>query len=423
MPQYMRRVVLDPIPELGAIRDAVGVQKIVTPLGLPAYLVTRYGDVKAALADPERFSNRKPPGWGADSTAVTTEEHAQLSAGNLLGIDPPQHQRLRRMLTPRIHNPADEAPGVAHREIVEQQLDAMEQAGSPADLVASFALPIPSLVICELLGVPYDDREDFQRRSSRQLNFRIPTTERFAEQRASPRILMTLVRRARRKPGEDMLGMLVREHGTEVSDDELVGIGGLLLLAGHETTSNMLSLGTIALLQHPDQLAAVRDDPYAAGRPSRNCCDTCRWCRTRFRGSPPSEVEVGGVVIPAGHLVIPLAARWQSRSPLHPRAGRLRHQPRRARSPGIRPRCAPLPRGAAGADGNADRFPGIAAPLPTPGARRRTHRRAVPRAEPHLRRRVAEGEVVTRESCGRPRHLHRRRHVRDDHRRSLRSGR
>ena len=100
VPQYMRRVVLDPIPELSAIRDAVGVQKIVTPLGLPAYLVTRYGDVKAALADPARFSNRKPLGWGADSTAVTTEEHTQLSAGNLLGIDPPEHQRLRRMLTP-----------------------------------------------------------------------------------------------------------------------------------------------------------------------------------------------------------------------------------------------------------------------------------------------------------------------------------
>ena len=69
VPQYMRRVVLDPIPALSEIRDSVGVQKIDTALGLPAYLVTRYDDVKAALADPERFSNRKPPGWWADSTA------------------------------------------------------------------------------------------------------------------------------------------------------------------------------------------------------------------------------------------------------------------------------------------------------------------------------------------------------------------
>jgi cytochrome P450 len=180
----------------------------------------------------------------------------------------------------------------------------MEQAGSPADLVASFALPIPSLVICELLGVPYDDREDFQRRSSRQLNFRIPTTERFAEQRASREYMMTLVRRARRKPGEDMLGMLVREHGTEVSDYELVGIGGLLLLAGHETTSNMLSLGTIALLQHPDQLAAVRDDPDAVGPAIEELLRYLSVVQNAIPRITTSEVEVGGVVIPAGHLVI-----------------------------------------------------------------------------------------------------------------------
>ena len=304
VPQYMRRVVLDPIPELSAIRDAVGVQKIVTPLGLPAYLVTRYGDVKAALADPERFSNRKPPGWGADSTAVTTEEHAQLSAGNLLGIDPPEHQRLRRMLTPEFTIRRMKRLESRIVEIVDQHLDAMEQAGSPADLVASFALPIPSLVICELLGVPYDDREDFQRRSSRQLNFRIPTTERFAEQRASREYMMTLVQRARRKPGEDMLGMLVREHGTEVSDYELVGIGGLLLLAGHETTSNMLSLGTIALLQHPDQLAAVRDDPDAVGSAIEELLRYLSVVQNAIPRITTSEVEVGGVVIPAGHLVI-----------------------------------------------------------------------------------------------------------------------
>ena len=128
VPQYMRRVVLDPIPELSAIRDAVGVQKIVTPLGLPAYLVTRYGDVKAALADPARFSNRKPPGWGADSTAVTTEEHGQLSAGNLLGIDPPEHQRLRRMLTPEFTIRRMKRLESRIVEIVDQQL---ERPGRP----------------------------------------------------------------------------------------------------------------------------------------------------------------------------------------------------------------------------------------------------------------------------------------------------
>ena len=304
VPQYMRRVVLDPSPDLSAIRDSVGVQKIVAPLGLPAYLVTRYDDVKAALADPERFSNRKPPGWGADSTAVTIEEDAQVNAGNLLGIDPPEHQRLRRMLTPEftVRRMKRLEPRIV--EIVDQHLDAMEQAGSPADLVASFALPIPSLVICELLGVPYEDREDFQRRSSRQLNFRIPPIERSAEHRASREYMMNLVQRARREPGEDMLGMLVREHGTEVSDYELVGIGGLLLLAGHETTSNMLSLGTIALLQRPDQLAAVRDDPDAVGPAIEELLRYLSVVQNAIPRITTSDVEVGGVVIPAGHLVI-----------------------------------------------------------------------------------------------------------------------
>ena len=113
------------------IRDSVGVQKIDTALGLPAYLVTRYDDVKVALADPERFSNRKPPGWGAgaDATAVTTEQHAQFNAGNLLGIDPPEHQRLRRMLTPEftVRRMKRLEPRIV--EIVDQHLDAMEHAG------------------------------------------------------------------------------------------------------------------------------------------------------------------------------------------------------------------------------------------------------------------------------------------------------
>ena len=116
----------------------------------------------------------------------------------------------------------------------------MEAAGPPADLVAHFALPIPSLVICELLGVPYEDRADFQARSARQLDLSLPIPERFEMQRRGRAYMRSLVERARRQSGDDILGMLVREHGTELTDDELVGIAGLLLLAGHETTSNML---------------------------------------------------------------------------------------------------------------------------------------------------------------------------------------
>ena len=189
-------------------------------------------------------------------------------------------------------------------DIVEQHLAAMEQAGAPADLVAKFALPIPSLVICELLGVPYEDREDFQQRSTRQLNFSVPLAERIVHQEAARAYMMSLVQRARRAPGEDMLGMLVREHGAEVTDHELVGIGGLLLLAGHETTSNMLGLGTIALLQHPEQLAAVRDDPAAIGPAIEELMRYLSVVQNAIARVTTTDVEIDGVVIPEGQIVI-----------------------------------------------------------------------------------------------------------------------
>ncbi len=151
-----------------------------------------------------------------------------------------------------------------------------------------FALPVPSLVICELLGVPYDDRDDFQHRSTRQLDLSLPIAERMQLQQQSRDYMRSLVARARKAPGEDILGMLVREHGDSPRDDELVGIAGLLLLAGHETTSNMLGLGTLALLRRPDQLATGATTRTPSG-PAME--ELLRWLsvvhQAPFRGSPP----------------------------------------------------------------------------------------------------------------------------------------
>ncbi|MCV7225977.1 cytochrome P450 [Mycolicibacterium komossense] len=303
VPLYMRRDVLDPSPALGEIRDSTPVRKLRTAMGMPAYLVTRHEDVRAALADPQRFSNHKPPGW-AGGPHFDADEHAKLTAGNLLALDPPEHQRIRRMLTPEftVRRMQRLEPRIV--EIVDQHLDAMEQAGAPADLIARFALPIPSLVICELLGVPYEDREEFQHRATRQLNFSIPVKERMALGDAAREHMMSLVQRARRDPGDDMLGMLVRERGTEVTDDELVGIGGLLLLAGHETTSNMLGLGTIALLQRPEQLAVVRDDPDAVGPAVEELMRYLSVVQNAIARVTTTDVEIDGVVIPEGQIVI-----------------------------------------------------------------------------------------------------------------------
>ena len=160
-------------------------------------------------------------------------------------------------------------------------------------------------MICELLGVPYDDREDFQRRSAQQLDLSVPDPRRQELQREARAYMTSLVARARRQPGEDILGMLIREHGDDLGDDELVGIAGLLLLAGHETTSNMLGLGTLALLQHPDQLAAVRDDPDAIGPAIEELLRWLSIVQTAIPRIATTDVEVAGVMIPAGHLVFP----------------------------------------------------------------------------------------------------------------------
>jgi cytochrome P450 len=193
-------------------------------------------------------------------------------------------------------------------EIVDDHLDAMEQAGSPADLVRDFALPIPSLVICELLGVPYADRASFQARASGLLDLSLPVEERLELGRESRAYMADLVARAQAEPGDDMLGMLVRERGAGseggLSTDELIGIAGLLLIAGHETTSNMLGLGTLALLRHPEQLAVVRDDPAAVGPAVE---ELLRWLGIVHSGVPRTttqDVELGGVAIPADSMVI-----------------------------------------------------------------------------------------------------------------------
>lgn len=303
-PVHMRRDGFDPTPALGEIRNTAGVHTVTNTLGMRVYLVTRHDDVKQVLSDYERFSNARPPGFVLPGAPpVSEQEQATARAGNLLGLDPPEHQRLRRMLTPEftIRRMKRLEPRIV--EIVDRQLDAMEKAGPPVDLVEYFALPIPSLVICELLGVPYEDREDFQRRSARQIDLSIPIPDRLELQRQGRAYMGSLVARARRRPGDDIIGMLVREHGSELTDDELIGVAGLLLLAGHETTSNMLGLGTLALLRHPDQLAAVREDPDAVGPAVE---ELLRWLSIVHAAIPritTTDVEVAGVRIPAGELV------------------------------------------------------------------------------------------------------------------------
>jgi len=231
-------------------------------------------------------------------------EIKRRQAGNPLSFDPPEHTRLRRFLTPEFTVRRMRRLEPRIHEIVDERLDAMERSGPPADLIAGFALPVPSLVICELLGVPPEDRPGFEHRTGRLLNMSIPAAERMRLQVESREYMSGLVAREQRDPGEAMLGMLVREHGDDLSTDELIGIANILLIAGHETTSNMLGLGTLALLRHPDQLALVRDDPDAVGPAVE---ELLRWLSIVHTGvvrTTTTEVEIGGTRIGAGELVV-----------------------------------------------------------------------------------------------------------------------
>ncbi|GAA3717428.1 cytochrome P450 [Nonomuraea antimicrobica] len=302
LPLQMRRNGLDPAEELARARDGEGVVRVETPWGLPGYLVCRHENVRRVLADPARFSSAMTPLRGAG--ALDPDELARMRAGQLIGLDPPEHTRLRRILTPEftVRRMRRLEPRIT--EIVQSALDDLERAGKPADLVEHFALPVPSLVICELLGVPPADRAEFQDRSARLLDTSLSAEELTAVRRTERAYLAGLVARAQADPGEDLLGMLVREHGDDLSTDELIGVAGQLLLAGHETTSNMLALGTLALMRHPDQLAMIREDP-ARIEPAVE--ELLRWLS--IAQSPPArttttEVEIAGQVIPAGALVI-----------------------------------------------------------------------------------------------------------------------
>ncbi|MEV4752634.1 cytochrome P450 [Streptosporangium sp. NPDC049248] len=248
--QFMREG-MDPVAELGRIRDEHPVYPLRMPDGSTVWLVTRYDDVRSVLADTARFSN--------DFGNVTAIGSAQEDPGGLGFRDPPDHTRLRRMLTPEFTMRRLRRLEPRLSAIVAEHLDEMERSGSPADLVRSFALPIPSLVVCELLGVPYADRSDFLRLSTDRFDLSAGPEASLQAVNDSMTYLTELVAHQRKEPGDGLLGMLLREHGDEIEDRELAGLADGLLTGGHDTSTSMLALGTLWLLRNPGQLALVRD--------------------------------------------------------------------------------------------------------------------------------------------------------------------
>jgi cytochrome P450 len=194
-------------------------------------------------------------------------------------------------------------------QIVAERIDAMLASDGPVDLVKELALPVPSLVICELLGVPYSDRDFFQGRTKVLIRRSTPTDERQAVADELQEYFEKLIAAKEADPGDDLLGrLIVRNRETQVFSHELlVGLANLLLLAGHETTANVIALGTLALLEHPDQRAALVADPDLAPVAVE---ELLRYLTIVEAGSrvAMADIDIAGTTIKAGEGLIALGA-------------------------------------------------------------------------------------------------------------------
>jgi cytochrome P450 len=301
----------DPPDDLTRAREETPIHRMIYADGHEGWLVTGHALARAVLAHPS-FSTRPELLHPPIQQRLINLQEFRMQPGFFLRMDPPEHTRFRRLLTGQftVRRMKQLEPRI--EQITKDRLDAMERQGGPVDLVQSFALPIPSLVICELLGVPYDDRERFQHDSGVML--RLDSTPEQIRAAVDDLLdyLRALVRRKHAQPSDDLLGGLVA--GGELNDEELAGVGLLLLVAGHETTANMLALGTFALLTNPKQLAAVRDDPAVVEGAVEELLRYLTIIHIGPMRTALEDVELDGRLIKAGEAVT-IAAAVANRDP------------------------------------------------------------------------------------------------------------
>lgn len=244
---------LAPPPEFAHWRNAEGLQRV-SWHDRPTWVISRYEEIRAALVDPRLSADTIP-----DELKATSPDNNMPQI--FPRIDDPEHNRLRRMMTRDFTFRKAEAMRPQIQELVDGFIHDMVASGPPADLVRDFALPVPSLVISLLLGVPYEDHEFFQQNSTRGLDSRSTNEEKGAAIGEIFGYVFELVGRKERDPGDDMISRLVTDYvSTGALSRETAAMNAVIMLqAGHETSASMISLGALTLLQHPDQLAMLRD--------------------------------------------------------------------------------------------------------------------------------------------------------------------
>ncbi|WP_200304391.1 cytochrome P450 [Streptomyces adelaidensis] len=306
------RPLLDPAPEYAKWRAEEPIRRVTVWGDNSPWLITRHEDARAVLADP-RFS--------ADATRDGypgfRPQSPPRAPGQFFMMDPPDHTRLRRVLIPDFTFRRIEQLRPAIARICGELLDTMTADGATtADLVESYALPLPSLVICELLGVPYEDHDFFQRQAKSFSSMSSGPQEMLAARKALHTYLGELLARRAEEPADDLISRLATERVAtgEISVPEAVGVASLLLVAGHETTANMFPLAVVALLRHPGQLAALRADPGLWPGAVEELLRHLTVAHSGLRRIATEDVEVAGVRIRAGEGVV-VALQAANRDP------------------------------------------------------------------------------------------------------------
>ncbi|GHJ47096.1 cytochrome P450 [Catellatospora sp. TT07R-123] len=290
-----------PVPCL----DRIG--QVTLPTGRQAWLVTRHDDVRQLLRSPDFSSDFSRPGFPLLREAPLMDKSRQ--AGFFIGMDAPDHTVFRRMLTPEFMIKAMRRLEPLIQQTIVEAIESMRAAGPPADLVERFALPVPSMIICHLLGVPYTDHAFFQQLSQTMLDRQAALAQIRAAGDELRAYLTDLVAAKLRQGGsDDLVGRLATERVAtgEITAEDLVGLSMLLLVAGHETTANMISLGTLVLLRHPDQFARLRERPELIEGGVEELLRYLTIIRTGLGRVATADTELGGHRIRAGDGVIAL---------------------------------------------------------------------------------------------------------------------
>jgi cytochrome P450 len=289
---------VDPVPRIAATREREPVHRLTSFLGMNIWIVTGDAEARAILADTQSFSNDIRPLMGSRGSTIDGD------IGGLGFTDPPDHTRLRKLITPEftVHRLARLKPAI--EAVVESRLDAMERQGTGVDLVSTFAFPVSFQVICDLLGLPGEDRERFRRLASARFDVTQGGSGTIGAVSESREFLMEATARQRIEPGPGLIGRIVREHGDEINDFDLAGLADGVFTGGLETTASMLALGTAVLLEHRGDYQRLADDPAFAERAVEELLRYLSVVQVAFPRFPKHDVEIAGQRFAKGDVVI-----------------------------------------------------------------------------------------------------------------------